>query len=362
MSDPGYGPNRRAQGPKRVVVVDDSRSIRSWLCHVIGGDTRLEVVGEAADANEARAVIKATNPDVLTLDIEMPGINGLDLLERLMRLRPIPVVMVSSLTKRGSDAAVRALSLGAVDCIVKPANGMDAEIHRDLTRRVYAAACSQFMTPSDAPAGPRATPPTRQHAAGHIVLIGASTGGVTALETVLRGLDPMGPPVVIVQHMPGPFLVSFSQMLNSNLPQDIGLLEDGAALLPGQVRLAPGEGLHSAAYHRLGKWCGAYGTGGNNDLHCPSVDALFFSAVTQASKVTAAILTGLGKDGAAGLKALRDAGAHTIGQDRESAVVYGMPRVAFEMGAVCEQHRLEDIAEAITRATGRKDVRQRAGS
>lgn len=196
---------------KKVVIVDDSRVIRDWLRVVLEMDDRLCVVGEAKNAVEARQTIKDTAPDVVTLDIEMPGMNGLDFLEKLMTLRPTPVVMISGGTKRNSEATIKALSLGAIDCILKPTTLADQTVLRDITRRVFSAACSNVrpLRPVAHSAMPVASVAAQKHMP--LILIGASTGGVAALETVLSSLDPNGPPVVIVQHMPGAFLVSFSQ-------------------------------------------------------------------------------------------------------------------------------------------------------
>lgn len=332
--------------PKKVVVVDDSHSMRTWLCHVLDNDTRLHVAGEAANAHEARAVIRAVDPDVITLDINMPGMSGLDFLERLMRLRPKPVVMVSSATKYGSAAAIKALSLGAVDCIPKP-NAPDLrQAKRDLVRRVFAAACSQ----------PRLAQRTRRALPGDlpmagrmpIILIGASTGGVTALDVVLRGLNPKGPPVVIVQHMPSDFLISFSEMLNRNLDQEVGLLRDGMELKPGQVMLGPVHGHnHTHVTAVGGRWHGFIRPIDTQCLHHPSIDVLFASAQAHARDTIAVILTGLGRDGAVGIKSLRDSGARTIGQNEASSVVYGMPRAAVELDGIERQCPLDAIGPAV---------------
>lgn len=346
--------------PKKVVVVDDSRSVRSWLRHVIGTDARLLVVGEASDAQEARRVIKATNPDVITLDIDMPGMSGLDFLERLIRLRPLPVVMISSLTQRGSDAAIQALSIGAVDCIVKPGTMMDQAAQQDLTDRLFSAASSQVSGAASLSSARAPGPPPNTSKSKHVVLIGASTGGVAALETVLGGLDPAGPPVVIAQHMPAPFLMSFAERLNNMLAQDVALLRPGMPLCPGQVRLAPGGATHGTLRQKAGGWQADTLPRSAQDLYCPSVDTLFQSAVHGAHQVTAALLTGLGKDGAKGLLALHDAGAHTIGQDSGSCVVYGMPKAAFDAGAVREQLPLKDIADAINHSA--KAISRQQGS
>lgn len=349
---PVGGPNTGAPGRwlKRVVIVDDSRSMRDWLRHMIDHDTRLQVVGEAADAHEARKVIRETKPDVVTLDIDMPGMDGLTFLERLMRLHPLPVVMISSATPRGSDAAIQALSLGAVDCILKPTDGQDPVVRRDLRRRVFSAACSRVPLPVALP-----QQPVRAHALAAngpypIVLIGASTGGVTALETVLRDLNPQGPPVVVVQHMPGAFLVSFARMLGQALPQQVGLLRTGDRLMPGQVALAPSGSAHHSTIQRSGNgWQALQPPAEPHALHCPSVNALFHSAVPYSRDVIAVLLTGLGRDGALGMQELHRAGARTLAQDADTCVVYGMPRAAVELGAVDQQLPLAQIGQAINR-------------
>ena len=348
--------------PKRVVVVDDSRTIRAWLRHLIETDPQLSVVGEASSAQEARGLIKATNPDVITLDVEMPGMNGLEFLEKLIALRPMPVVMVSSSAQRGSDVAIKALSLGAVDCIVKPDHVMDAAAGSALTHRIFAAACSEVFGPGQVSAQARVSLLEITDSGDKLVLIGSSTGGVTALETVLSGLDAGGPPVVIAQHMPTQYLANFARRLNKILGRDIEILQAGEPLKYGQIRLAPGGEKQSLMQPEKPVWQAKFAPRKPKDLYCPSVDTLFHSACGRAASVTAVLLTGLGDDGANGLKALRSAGAHTIGQDCESSVVYGMPRAAFELGAVTEQMPLKKIAQAINRATLGKDLKDGAFS
>lgn len=342
---------------KRVVIVDDSRSIRRWLRMVIEEDPRLVVVGEAGCALTARQVIKDTDPNVVTLDIEMPGMNGLEFLKKLMALRPMPVVMISGTTKRNSNAAITALTSGAVDCILKPTSAPDATTHRDICRRVFAAACSTIHVDL-APA-----PPSSAHVAQPsdqqmpLILIGASTGGVAALEHMLAALHTAGPPVVIVQHMPGPFLVSFSNRLNKTLLQDVAVAQEGEALQAGQVRLAPAQGQHTEIRRHDGRWSCALVSRDTGSEHCPSVGVLFSSAQKYSPDIIAVILTGLGRDGADGLLQLHEGGAQTIGQDEKSCVVYGMPRAAFEMGAVRQQLPLDKIADGINHA-----VRRHAGA
>ncbi len=344
--------------------------MRAWLRTVLSADPRLEVVGEASDAVEARDFIKAKNLDVLTLDIEMPGMNGLDFLTRLMRARPMPVVMMSSLTAAGSEAAVQALSRGAVDCMVKPTSAYGEELTRDICERVYHAACTRpsqlhrWLQSKEAPSQPSApavvapAAPLCAYRRGSLILIGASTGGVTALETVLPTLDPHGPPVVIVQHMPGNFLASFVERLNRQLPQQVYLADEHRALQNGDIVLAPGIDQHTEVRNRGGAWYCRFVPNDPPALHCPSVDVMFASAAGYARHISAALLTGLGRDGAAGLLKLAQGGATTFGQDESTCVIYGMPKAAMEIGAVQTEMSLEKIGPAIrdSRIIQRRDA------
>ncbi|MCL4105377.1 UNVERIFIED_CONTAM: hypothetical protein GTU68_055508 [Idotea baltica] len=269
-------------------------------------DSRLKVVGEASSAEAARPMIKALNPDVLTLDVEMPGIGGISFLGHLMRLRPMPVVMVSSLTQAGSDFAIQALSLGAVECVAKPGIGKSS-FSEDLAELVFQAAHSRQR--------PRNLQPSHQQSDkpgfswnGKLLLIGASTGGVEALERVLSSFPPDCPPTLISQHMPESFLRSFAKRLNDGMSATVKLACDKEKLQKGHIYLAPG-------------------------------------AERIARDVIAILLTGMGRDGAYGMKQLWQAGAHTIAQNEETSVVFGMPRVAIELGAVADVLPLEAIAE-----------------
>ena len=344
---------------KKVVIVDDSRTIRSWLRFVLEQDVRLVVVGEADSATTAREVIKQTKPDVITLDIEMPGMSGLAFLEKLMLLHPLPVVMISSTTQSNSEATITALSLGAVDCILKPTSAADEGACRDITRRVFSAACSTVQISRRSPVIPP-SPISRKGKSMPIILIGASTGGVAALECVLADLPANGPPVVIVQHMPGAFLVSFSQKLNRQLPQDVALAREDELLGYGHIRLAPGLGRHTGVNRSSDGWRCKFTDPAEKELHCPSVDALFLSAVPFSRDVVAVILTGLGRDGADGMLKLHQSGALTLGQDADSSVVYGMPRAAWEAGAVREQLPLSQIGAATNRAVDAHAKRSRS--
>ena len=337
--------------PKSVLIVDDSRSMRAWLRVVLEGDARLCVIGEASSAVEARDLVKSQNVDVMTLDVTMPGMDGIEFLRRLMRARPMPVVMMSSLTSSGSDAAIQALSIGAIDCMVKPTQAFGAELTNDICDRVYQAACTRPQHRAKAKVGREIT--GGGHQRGALIVIGASTGGVSAIETVLPDLDPAGPPVAIVQHMPHNFLESFAARLNRTLDQNVMLAREGLALSSGDIVLAPSIDMHTALRMRGDVWMCHHVPNTVNALHCPAVDVLFSSAVMGGAKVSAAILTGIGRDGAAGLGELAGAGAHTIGQDAGSCVVYGMPRAAFEGGAVKEQLSIEKIGTALRKSRAR---------
>ncbi|MBY6089603.1 chemotaxis response regulator protein-glutamate methylesterase [Maritimibacter alkaliphilus] len=333
--------------PVRVLVVDDSVAIQSVMRHVLSRDPRLEVVATARDAFEARALIKRYNPDVLTLDIEMPGMNGLDFLERLMRLRPMPVVMLSGYTQAGSDAAIQALALGAMDCVPKPSAGLTEPVLRDMADRIVAASQGRVLPQETGPRRP--APPLHRTWSGRIVLIGASTGGVAAVETVLAGMPVDCPPIVVSQHMPPAFLKSFVDRLEARFPQSVALALDGVELLPGRVLFSPGGDAHTGVDRRgSGLICRRI-EGPRRNGHYPSVDVLFEAALPFADRVSAVLLTGLGQDGAHGMKQLRDRGAFCIGQDEASSVVYGMPRAAADLGAIDVQLPLETIADELCR-------------
>jgi len=334
---------------KRVVIVDDSPTMRAMISQALRADGRFDIVGQAGDPFEAREVIKATNPDVLTLDVEMPRMDGISFLEKIMRLRPMPVVMFSTETHRGSRAAVEALSLGAVDALGKPETAAP-EALAQLAERVHVAACATV-------AGARPRPETARHPPydwdGRVVLIGASTGGVDALERVIGALPADGPPVLITQHMPESFLASFAERLQALAAPRVALARVDAPVARGQVWLAPGGDTHLHLVGRPGRFRCALEPGEKVSGHRPSVDVLFRSALPHAGHVVAVLLTGMGRDGAEGMAALRAGGAHTIAQDAATCVVYGMPRVAAEMGAVAETRPLDAIAPAVLRATGR---------
>ncbi|MFN0116060.1 MAG: chemotaxis response regulator protein-glutamate methylesterase [Paracoccaceae bacterium] len=335
--DPG------GRGRSRVLIVDDSSTIRRLLRDRLSADPRLEVVGEAADPIEARAMIKALSPDVLTLDVEMPTMNGLDFLEKLMRLRPMPVVMISTETHRGSASAIEALALGAVDCVGKPnSTGLPGETV-DLADIVVQAARARVRPGG---ASPRITPPADFSWGGKIVLIGSSTGGVEAIETVLSGFPANCPPTLIAQHMPEAFLASFAERLAARMRPKVRLARDGEPLAQGHVFLAPGGDVHLEVRTSVSPEC-RLSRGEKRNGHRPSVDVLFGSAVPLAERTVAVILTGMGRDGAQELATLRAAGARTIAQDAATSVVYGMPRAALDLGGVESELPLHDIGRRI---------------
>ena len=335
---------------KRVVIVDDSATMRAMIHQALKTDGRFEVVGEAADPFDAREVIKRTNPDVITLDVEMPRMDGLSFLEKIMRLRPMPVVMFSTETHRGSRAAVEALSIGAIDALGKPQSAAP-DVLAQLAERVHVAAGATVA--ASRPERTQAAP-TRFAWNGKTALIGASTGGVDALERVIGALPPDAPPVLITQHMPESFLASFAERLDGLSRARVRLAEHGARVAQGCVYLAPGGRYHLQIAGPAGRQRCELHAGEKVSGHRPSVDMLFASAVPAAAQTVAVLLTGMGSDGAEGMRKLRAAGSHTIGQDEATSVVYGMPRVAAELGAVAEVCPLDSVADALLRATGRR--------
>jgi two-component system chemotaxis response regulator CheB len=341
----------------RVLVVDDSATMRGLISAVLNSDPDVTVVGQAGDAMEARAAIKELNPDVVTLDIEMPNMNGLEFLEKIMKLRPMPVIMVSSLTHRGGEATIAALEIGAFDCVGKPVPG-DARPFHELIDKVKAAARSasryqSMRTPQATPAAAaNANVPKVDYRVGRkIVAIGSSTGGVEALIEVLKNFPVNCPPTVITQHMPATFTKSFAERLNRLCAPQVQEATDGARLEIGRIYLAPGGERHMVVANPHGPIVRLLDKPPVNG-HRPSVDVLFDSVAELAGRnAVGAILTGMGRDGAAGLLKMRHSGARTVGQNEKTCVVYGMPRVAFELGGVETQLPLNAIGEEILKLT-----------
>lgn len=332
----------------RVLVVDDSPTMRGLIIATLRRDPHVDVVGSAGDPYEAREAIKALNPDVITLDVEMPNMSGVEFLEKIMRLRPMPVVMISTLTYKGTDTAVEALRLGAVDCIGKPADGDILTAFQDLPRIVKEAARARIRgreDPVKSEAGPQ-----NFRSDGRVLAIGSSTGGVEALLALLQAFPANCPPTVITQHMPAGFTTSFAARLNQTCAPEVSEARDGAPIEPGKVYLAPGGLTHLEVVGSSRFVCRLRG-GDPVSGHRPSVDVLFDSVARSCGAAAAGvILTGMGRDGAKGLLSMREAGAATFGQDESSCVVYGMPRAAFELGAVERQLPLPKIAAGVLTA------------
>ncbi len=337
--------------PIKVLVVDDSALIRQLLTELLQADPAIEVVGTAADPLIAREKIKALSPDVITLDIEMPRMDGLAFLERLMALRPMPVVVVSTLTQKGAEAALRALELGAVDYVGKPLidirNGM-AELGAELVAKVKVAASVRPRARSlpTAPKRPLEVDP-RLSTAGRIVAVGASTGGVETLQQLLMPLPATSPAIVITQHMPAGFTSSFAKRMDAQCAMTVSEATDGRRIMPGHVYIAPGarhlEVVRTGAHYACRLHDGPPVSG-----HRPSVDVLFHSVARAAgANAVGIILTGMGRDGADGLLAMRKAGARTLGQSEASCIVYGMPKMAMQAGAVEVELPVEQLSREI---------------
>lgn len=341
--------------PIRVVAVDDSQLMLTLVSRGLEEEGDIQVVGTAKNVQEARQVIKLSDPHVVTLDVEMPGMNGLAFLEKIMELRPMPVIMVSTLTASGTEVTLNALEIGAVDALAKPV-GKDAvkTFARALRQKVRAASQAKVLrrsrqpAPVAAPAAPRrAPPPAMAEGRTRLIALGASTGGVGALSELLHALPANTPPIVITQHMPAEFTGRFASRLNAQLPQDVGEGQDGEVLRPGMIRIAPGNA-HLAIQKRGRDLISVLDGSGPISGHRPSVDVLFNTAATATGRATiAAILTGMGRDGAAGLRALRQNGAYCLGQSERSCVVYGMPKAAKALDAVDEELDLPTMADRI---------------
>lgn len=340
----------------RVLVVDDSALMRGLLTQMINMAPDMEVVGAAPDAPSAREMIKALNPDVLTLDVQMPKMDGLEFLDRLMRLRPMPVVMVSSFTEAGSDTTLRALELGAIDFIGKPRNdgGGSMETYaEELVEKIRAAKTARLRRaavqhPSASPQGAAQSVPVRAGSGnGKIIFLGASTGGTEAIKEFLLGIPADCPPILIVQHMPESFTASFARRLDSLCAPHVIESAGGERVESGTVYIAPGHS-HLSIRRAASGYVTELSTAPPVNRHRPAVDVLFDSAAAVVGRqAIGVILTGMGKDGAQGLLRMRQAGARTFGQDEGTCVVYGMPREAFLVGAVEEQCRLDAMARRV---------------
>ncbi len=338
--------------PIRVLIIDDSLFMRRLLTEMLGQDSRIHVVGAAPDALVARSMIKRYEPDVLTLDINMPRMCGLDFLERLMRLRPTPVVMFAALGIDGAKDAVRALSLGAVEVVSKPCSGTYLnwkELADELIAKVKFAAAVQIQCRSrrsdSSRGGHHAS--TGGHVQERVVAIGASTGGVQALHQIISRLPADCPPIMIAQHMPPHFTSSFANRLDANSALIVREAADGDVLLPGHAYVAPGD-----RHLLLGRDTDGYVCRLSDEIddsgHMPSADTLFKSVASNAGAAAMGIvLSGMGKDGANGLMHILQSGGITIAQNRATSLIYGMPKAARDSGAALYECALSKIPQMI---------------
>jgi two-component system chemotaxis response regulator CheB len=349
-----------------VVVVDDSALVRGLLAEIINRQPDMECIGAASDPLVAREMIRNLNPDVITLDVEMPRMDGIDFLSKLMRLRPMPVVMVSTLTERGAEVTLRALELGAVDFVAKPKIGVADGLRllaEDITEKVRTAARAHVrrLPPAAAPAAPGAAtaapaPGVRPAATvanlgrlstEKIIFIGASTGGTEATKEVLMNLPPDSPAVVITQHMPPGFTKSSAARLDSLCRIRVKEAVDGDRILPGHAYIAPG-GFHLSVERSGANYVARVRDGEPVNRHKPSVEVLFDSAAKVVGpNALGVMLTGMGADGARAMKLMKDAGSWNVCQDEASCVVFGMPREAIAHGAAHEVLPLQRIAPAL---------------
>jgi two-component system chemotaxis response regulator CheB len=343
----------------KVVVVDDSALVRSILTEIINRQADMECIGAAADPLVAREMIRNLNPDVITLDVEMPRMDGLDFLSRLMRLRPMPVVMVSTLTERGAEVTLKALELGAIDFVAKPKIGVADGIRllaQDITDKIRIASKAHIRrAPPPAAAGAAAPAPVKavtmaslgKASTEKIIFIGASTGGTEATKDVLINLPADSPAVVITQHMPPGFTKSYAARLDGLCKIRVKEAQDGERILPGHGYIAPG-GLHLTVERSGANYIARVQDGDPINRHKPSVEALFLSAAKVVGPNAIGImLTGMGADGARAMKVMKDAGAYNYCQDESSCVVFGMPREAIAAGAADEVLPLNQIAAKV---------------
>ena len=345
----------------KVVVVDDSALVRSLLTEIINRQSDMQCVGAAADPLVAREMIRELNPDVITLDVDMPRMDGLEFLSRLMRLRPMPVVMVSTLTEQGADITLRALEMGAVDYVAKPRIGISSglsELASDIVDKIRVAACAQVKrlgpppaaAPGIAPAGAAAEPagaPLPRLSTEKIICIGASTGGTEAIREVLVPMPADAPAIVITQHMPPGFTASFAARLHSLCRISVEEARHGQRILPGHAYIAPGG--HHLRIDRSGSnYVAVVEDTEPVNRHRPSVEVLFKSAArVLGPNAIGIMLTGMGADGAQAMREMKDAGSYNYVQDEASCVVFGMPRMAIQVGAAHEILPLKQIAPAL---------------
>lgn len=353
----------------RVIVVDDSALVRGLLSEIIDRQPDMQCIGAASDPIVAREMIRNLNPDVITLDIEMPRMDGIDFLQRLMRLRPMPVVMVSTLTERGADVTLKALELGAVDFVAKPKIGVAdglRQLGADITEKIRTAARARvhrLATPSaaatagGAPAKPATMASLGRLSTEKLIFIGASTGGTEATREVLMNLPADSPAVMITQHMPPGFTKSYAARLNGLCRIRVAEATDGERVLPGHAYIAPG-GFHLSVERSGANYIARVQDGEPVNRHKPSVEVLFDSAARVVGRnALGVMLTGMGADGAKAMRTMRDAGSWNLVQDEATCVVFGMPREAIAHGAASEVLPLPQIAPRLV-----EWLRQNAGA
>ena len=347
----------------KVLVVDDSALVRKLLTAMLSRCRDIEVVGAASDPYAAREKIKKLNPDVITLDVEMPRMDGITFLENLMRLRPTPVVMVSSLTQRGADVTLRALELGAIDFVAKPRidiAGTLADYEAELIAKVKVAAGARVL-PRTAPPPQRRTDERHSTSAvvpilnvrtmlrttDRIIAIGASTGGTEAIREVLAEMPPDAPAIVISQHIPAAFSRAFAERMNRSTAMAVCEAQDGQQILPGHAYIAPGD-RHLLVERDGTRYLCRLSNGPHVNRHRPSVDVMFRSVAQNVGpSAVGVLLTGMGDDGARGLKEMMEAGAGTIAQDEASSVVWGMPGSAVKIGAAMHVLPLQRVGPQV---------------
>ncbi len=335
----------------KVLIVDDSAIVRKIFTEQLSREPGIEVVGTAPDPYVARDKIVSLKPDVVTLDIEMPRMDGITFLKKLMKYYPLPVIIVSSLTREGGKLALEAIESGAVEVLSKPGAAYSVgDMKQQLAEKIRAAARAEVgKRVAKAPTEETVSAPTHalQETTNKVIAIGASTGGTEALKRVLIKFPPTVPGIVIVQHMPPNFTTAFADRLNTMCAMEVKEAGDGDTVRPGRCLVAPGN------YHMLLRRSGAryYVCVKTGPMVChqrPAVDVLFKSTAEYAgANAVGVILTGMGADGARGMLKMREAGARTIGQNEASCVVYGMPKEAFRMGAVEKEVHLEDVAQEV---------------
>ena len=342
----------------KVLIVDDSALIRSILREIINSQSDMEAVGTAANPLLAREMIKTLNPDVLTLDVEMPEMDGLTFLERLMRLRPMPVLMISVLTERGSQAALRALELGAVDFVGKPKLGVSEGMQDyadEISEKIRIAARARLkgQNPVATEIPPLPVLGSRLTGAEKLIIVGSSTGGTEAIKEFLIPMPTDAPAILIAQHMPEAFTRSFADRLNSLSKMTVTEGVHNERVLPGHVYVAPGHS-HMLVRRIGSNYAIELSQSSLVNHHRPSVEVLFRSAAQCAGKnAIGVMLTGMGRDGAVGMLEMRQAGAFNFAQDEATCVVYGMPRAAVEIGAVHESVPIQEMAmRVLARVTG----------